>query len=181
MSSGAKKSYPKKLYYKIHEVAQIIGVEDYVLRYWETRFPMLKPEKQRGDQRRYRQKDIELLLKIQQLVHIESYSINDAVEILKSKDKRRKASPPSKPMKGNSKKPISVVSQNGASQNGSSHPNNVNQGNPRMQQELFDESEYEEKNKSPEEKAKDEKHSDSLRDELLALREELEAMREEIK
>lgn len=78
-----ERDFAKKLYYKINEVAKIVGVEDYVLRYWETRFPMLKPEKQRGDQRRYRQKDIELLLQIQSLVHEQNMPINDAVEELK--------------------------------------------------------------------------------------------------
>lgn len=78
-----KEPYPKKLYYKINEIATIVGVEDYVLRYWETRFPMLKPEKQRGDQRRYRQKDIDLLLHIQHLVHDQNMPINEAVAYLK--------------------------------------------------------------------------------------------------
>jgi len=79
----APAAYPRKLFYKIQEVANIVGVEPYVLRYWETRFPMLAPEKDAADQRRYRQKDIELLLRIRQLLHVEKYTIAGAVEKLK--------------------------------------------------------------------------------------------------
>ncbi|MBI5154426.1 MerR family transcriptional regulator, partial [Candidatus Poribacteria bacterium] len=78
-----KPAYPKKLFYRIQEVANIVGVEAYVLRYWETKFPMLKPEKDGSDQRRYRQKDIEVLLRIRQLLHVEKYTIAGAVEKLR--------------------------------------------------------------------------------------------------
>ncbi len=86
-------AYPKKLFYKIQEVANIVGVEPYVLRYWETRFPTLSPEKDASDQRRYRQKDIELLLRIRHLLHVEKYTIAGAVEKLKEETRggRRKA------------------------------------------------------------------------------------------
>lgn len=84
---STQRDYQKKLYYKINEVAKIVGVEDYVLRYWETRFPMLKPEKQRGDQRRYRQRDIELLFQIQDLVHNQDMPIAEAVEALKKQSR----------------------------------------------------------------------------------------------
>ncbi len=86
-------AYPKKLFYKIQEVANIIGVEPYVLRYWETRFPTLSPEKDGSDQRRYRQKDIELLLRIRELLHVEKYTIAGAIEKLKDEVRggRRKA------------------------------------------------------------------------------------------
>ncbi|MDK2970999.1 MAG: hypothetical protein PWP23_754 [Candidatus Sumerlaeota bacterium] len=76
-------NYPKKLFYRIQEVANIVGVEAYVLRYWETKFPMLTPEKDGSDQRRYRQKDIEILLKIRHLLYEEKYTIAGAVEKLK--------------------------------------------------------------------------------------------------
>lgn len=77
-------TYPKKLFYRIQEVADIVGVEPYVLRYWETKFPMLKPEKDGNDQRRYRQKDIELLLRIRALLYEEKYTIAGAVERLQT-------------------------------------------------------------------------------------------------
>ena len=76
-------TYQKKLFYRINEVANIIGVESYVLRYWETRFPMLAPEKDGSDQRRYRQKDIEVLLRIRELLYDEKYTIAGAVDKLK--------------------------------------------------------------------------------------------------
>lgn len=72
--------YPKKLFYKINEVAEIVGVEAYVLRYWETKFPMLKPERYGNDERRYRAKDIDLLLRVRRLLYDEKYTIAGAVE-----------------------------------------------------------------------------------------------------
>lgn len=75
--------YPRKLFYRIQEVADIVGVEPYVLRYWETKFPMLQPEKDAADQRRYRQRDIDLLLKIRDLLYAEKYTIAGAVEKLR--------------------------------------------------------------------------------------------------
>ncbi len=75
--------FPKKLFYKINEVASITGVEAYVLRYWETKFPTLAPEKDENDQRRYRQKDIELVFYIKHLLYGEKYTIAGAVEVLK--------------------------------------------------------------------------------------------------
>lgn len=80
-------NYPKKLFYRIQEVANIVGVEPYVLRYWETKFPMLAPEKDGSDQRRYRQKDIEVLLKIRHLLYEEKYTIAGAVEKLKDEQR----------------------------------------------------------------------------------------------
>ncbi|MBX3729831.1 MAG: MerR family transcriptional regulator [Candidatus Sumerlaeia bacterium] len=80
-------SYPKKLFYRIQEVANIVGVEPYVLRYWETKFPMLAPEKDGSDQRRYRQKDIDLLLRIRHLLYEEKYTIAGAVEKLKDEQR----------------------------------------------------------------------------------------------
>lgn len=78
-----KPAYPRKLFYRINEAASIIGVEPYVLRYWETRFPMLKPERFGNDQRRYRQEDIELLLVIRELLYVEKFTIDGAIERLK--------------------------------------------------------------------------------------------------
>ncbi len=80
---SAMPEIPKKLFYRINEVAEIIRVEPYVLRYWETRFPMLKPERFDNDERRYRQKDIELLLSIRALLYEEKYTIAGAVDRLK--------------------------------------------------------------------------------------------------
>lgn len=73
-------SFPRKLFYKINEVAEIVGVEAYVLRYWETKFPMLKPERYGNDERRYRAKDIELLLRVRSLLYDEKFTIAGAVD-----------------------------------------------------------------------------------------------------
>ena len=77
---SAAPELPRKLFYKIHEVAEIVGVEAYVLRYWETKFPMLKPERYGNDERRYRRKDVELLLRIRQLLYTEKFTIAGALE-----------------------------------------------------------------------------------------------------
>jgi DNA-binding transcriptional MerR regulator len=77
-SSESLKSYlpfPDKLFYKIGEVSKIVGVEPYVLRYWETEFSFLKPRKNKSGQRVYIKKDVELLLTIKRLLYQERYTI----------------------------------------------------------------------------------------------------------
>src|SRR5512134_3339200 len=69
---------PRKLYYKIGEVCEIVGVEAYVLRYWETEFPALRPPKNRSGQRTYRPGDIQQLLQIRKLLYDEGYTIAGA-------------------------------------------------------------------------------------------------------
>jgi DNA-binding transcriptional MerR regulator len=69
---------PDRLYFKIGDVARICGVETYVLRFWETQFPQLKPNKSGTGQRLYRRRDVELALKIKHLVHIEGYTLAGA-------------------------------------------------------------------------------------------------------
>jgi DNA-binding transcriptional MerR regulator len=67
--------FPDKLFYKIGEVSKIVGVEPYVLRYWETEFNFLKPRKNKSGQRVYIKKDVELLLAIKRLLYQERYTI----------------------------------------------------------------------------------------------------------
>lgn len=69
---------PDRLYFKIGDVARICGVETYVLRFWETQFPQLKPNKSGTGQRLYRRRDVETILDIQRLVHKEGYTISGA-------------------------------------------------------------------------------------------------------
>ena len=69
---------PKKLYYKIGEVCEIVGVEPHVLRYWESEFSRLSPPKNKAGQRTYRPKDIELLLLIRKLLYEDGYTIAGA-------------------------------------------------------------------------------------------------------
>lgn len=76
---------PKKLYYKIREVCQIVGVEAHVLRFWESEFPSLSPPKSKSGQRTYRPKDIELLLRIKHLLYEEGFTIAGARKRLGSR------------------------------------------------------------------------------------------------
>jgi DNA-binding transcriptional MerR regulator len=69
---------PQKLFYRIQEVSRITGVKPYVLRYWETEFASLRPEKGQNDQRRYRPEDIELVQKIKRLLYEEKFTIAGA-------------------------------------------------------------------------------------------------------
>jgi DNA-binding transcriptional MerR regulator len=66
---------PDKLFYKIGEVSKIVGVEPYVLRYWEVEFPFLKPRKNKSGQRVYIKRDVELLIQIKRLLYNERYTI----------------------------------------------------------------------------------------------------------
>jgi len=73
----------KKLYYSIGEVSELTGLKAYVLRYWETEFSQLKPPKNRAGNRTYRQKDIDLLLNIKDLLYNKKYTIDGARSVLK--------------------------------------------------------------------------------------------------
>ena len=78
---------PDKLFFKIGEVAQIAGVEQHVLRYWEDEFDHLRPEKNRSGQRLYKKKDVEQVLGIKKLLYEEKYTIAGAKKKLKGKSK----------------------------------------------------------------------------------------------
>lgn len=71
----ARNPIPDKLFYKIGEVSRIAEIEPYVLRYWETEFPFLKPRKNKSGQRVYVKKDLELILEIKRLLYQERYTI----------------------------------------------------------------------------------------------------------
>lgn len=77
MSQSAT-AIPEKLFFKIGEVCDIAGVQAHVLRYWETEFPMLQPQKNRAGQRTYRRRDVEMALRIKQLLYDEQYTIAGA-------------------------------------------------------------------------------------------------------
>lgn len=68
----------KKLYYSIGEVSKITGLKQYVLRYWETEFNQLGPNKNKSGNRIYRQKDIELIKKIKDLLYNRKFTIDGA-------------------------------------------------------------------------------------------------------
>lgn len=73
---------PDRLYFKIGDVARICEVETYVLRFWETQFPQLKPNKSGTGQRLYRRRDVEMALEIKRLVHREGYTLLGARQAL---------------------------------------------------------------------------------------------------
>ncbi len=75
---------PEKLYFKIGEVAKIIGVKPYVLRYWETEFLDIAPGKSKTNQRLYKRKEVERILQIRDLLYREKYTIEGARKRLKS-------------------------------------------------------------------------------------------------
>ncbi len=74
---------PDKLYFKIGEVSEILGVEPYVLRYWETEFSQLTPKKSGTGHRLYRRKDVELLLRIKHLLYEKRFTIEGARQTLR--------------------------------------------------------------------------------------------------
>ncbi|GBE37299.1 HTH-type transcriptional repressor YcgE [bacterium BMS3Bbin07] len=73
--SPGTNNIPEKLFYKIGEVGRITGIEPYVLRYWESEFPFLRPRKSSSGQRLYIKKDIESILEIKRLLYKERYTI----------------------------------------------------------------------------------------------------------
>ena len=86
----------KKLYYSISEVSKITELEQYVLRYWETEFELLKPAKNLAGNRIYTNKDIKLILHIKKLLRNEKYTIEGAKKLLKNYTKKEEEAESSK-------------------------------------------------------------------------------------
>ena len=84
-----------KLYYSIGEVRALTDLEPYVLRYWESEFPQLKPKKNSGGQRAYQRKDIELILRIKELLYEQGYTIKGARGLLRGERRGRNDAPSS--------------------------------------------------------------------------------------
>jgi len=82
---------PNKLYFRIGEVAKILGVKPYVLRYWETEFSVLKPGKTPSRHRLYRKRDVETLLEIKRLLYEEGFTIAGAKKRIKENEKNEDA------------------------------------------------------------------------------------------
>lgn len=78
----------EKLFYKISDVCQLTGLEAYVVRFWETEFPMLHPKKSRGNQRIYIKKEIDLILEIKRLLYQEKLTIAGARKRLRQPAKK---------------------------------------------------------------------------------------------
>src|SRR5664279_6378566 len=86
-------SIPDRLYFKIGDVARICEVETYVLRFWESQFPQLKPNKSGTGQRLYRKRDVELALEIKRLVHAQGYTLAGARQTLEQVHRHRGPEP----------------------------------------------------------------------------------------
>jgi DNA-binding transcriptional MerR regulator len=84
---------PDKLYFKIGEVSELLGVEPYVLRYWESEFTVLSPKKSGTGHRLYRRKDVELLLRIKHLLYEKRFTIEGARQTLHAESKAPKVKP----------------------------------------------------------------------------------------
>ena len=78
---------PDKLFFRIGEVSTMLGLEPYVLRYWETEFPSLSPKKSGSGHRLYRRKDVELLLQIKHLLYEKRFTIDGARQHLHAEAK----------------------------------------------------------------------------------------------
>jgi DNA-binding transcriptional MerR regulator len=75
---STRPALPVKLYYRIGEVADLVGVEPHVLRYWEQEFRSIRPQKSPKGQRVYSRKDVEKLLRVKELLYVEQYTIPGA-------------------------------------------------------------------------------------------------------
>ncbi len=91
---AAKSLIPDKLFYKIGEVSRIADIEPYVLRYWESEFPFLRPRKSKSGQRIYVRKDLEVVLEIKDLLYNERFTIEG---VRKKFSEGGRAAPPALP------------------------------------------------------------------------------------
>src|SRR5271163_4697724 len=100
--TAQKTEIPDKLYFRIGEVARLCSVAPYVLRFWETEFSQLKPNKSGTGQRLYRKRDVELALRIKRLLYDEGYTIPGARQVFQSeaREVRKKSAAPELPMPG---------------------------------------------------------------------------------
>jgi DNA-binding transcriptional MerR regulator len=93
---------PDKLYFRIGEVAKLCGVEAYVLRFWETEFSQLKPNKSGTGQRLYRKRDVEFALRIKRLLYSDGYTIAGARQVFAAEVREPHKRPqPELPLKRN--------------------------------------------------------------------------------
>src|SRR5512146_1263241 len=82
---------PDKLFFRIGEVSTMLGLEPYVLRYWETEFPSLSPKKSGTGHRLYRRKDVEMLLRIKHLLYEKRFTIEGARQSLQAEGRTPKS------------------------------------------------------------------------------------------
>jgi DNA-binding transcriptional MerR regulator len=105
----APPAIPDRLYFKIGDVARICAVEPYVLRFWETQFPQLKPNKSGTGQRLYRRREVEMALEIKRLVHGEGYTLSGARHALEGGHRRTEPQPTVPATAGQARRPEAVA------------------------------------------------------------------------
>ncbi len=91
--AGEPVDIPGKLFFRIGEVSSLVGVEPFVLRYWESEFPGIAPKRSGSKQRLYRRKDVELLLKIKHLLYERRFTIEGARQVLKTRPNKTDSKP----------------------------------------------------------------------------------------
>jgi DNA-binding transcriptional MerR regulator len=87
-----KPEIPDKLYFRIGEVARLCSVAPYVLRFWETEFTQLKPNKSGTGQRLYRRRDVEMALRVKRLLYDEGYTIAGARQAIQAETRNKRSS-----------------------------------------------------------------------------------------
>jgi DNA-binding transcriptional MerR regulator len=88
-SASGEVVIPDKLYFRIGEVSRLLGLPSYVLRFWETEFPQLKPSKSSTGQRMYRRVDVESALQVKKLLYEQGFTIAGARQQLRAEAKRK--------------------------------------------------------------------------------------------
>jgi DNA-binding transcriptional MerR regulator len=102
----APEDIPDKLYFRIGEVARLAGIKPYVLRFWETEFPVLGPRKSGTGHRLYRRKDVQLVFEIKRLLYEQRFTIEGARKFLEARPKTDPArGAAAKPAKASAKRP----------------------------------------------------------------------------
>ncbi len=93
-----KTEIPDKLYFRIGEVARLCSVAPYVLRFWETEFTQLKPNKSGTGQRLYRRRDVEMALRVKRLLYDEGYTIAGARQAIQAESRSKRGGQPELPL-----------------------------------------------------------------------------------
>lgn len=112
---------PNKLYFRIGEVSDIVGVKPYVLRYWETEFPDIRPSKSKSGQRLYKRRDVEMLLMVKELLYDKRFTIDGAKQRLREQGRDMNVIAPR---------------EGAASSNGNGHANGATNGSKRSSDQL---------------------------------------------
>ncbi len=96
--ASQKPEIPDKLYFRIGEVARLCSVAPYVLRFWETEFTQLKPNKSGTGQRLYRRRDVEMALRVKRLLYDEGYTIAGARQAIQAESRSKRSGQPELPL-----------------------------------------------------------------------------------